>query len=120
MKNEPQNESLDVIEIEPLEGIALPIHIGLFLMALGLDISLTSLLILVFLFFLWSQLESVSYFNIALLFLGFHFYKVKTDSGSFSLISKEKDCKIKNGETKSFERLYRINNFTFIQLNKGD
>lgn len=115
-KKKLHNESLNVIEMEPLEGIALPIHIGLFLMALGLDISLTSIIILFSLFFLWLKLESVSYFNIVLLFLGFHFYKIKTNSGSFCLISKEKDCKIKNGKEKPFKDLYRINNFTFIQF----
>lgn len=113
----PKIDTLKVSEIKPVEGVFLPVYIGLFVIALELGDSLTTetTFLVLFLFILWIYFESVSYFNPFFLFFRYRFYEVKSENNiSFVLITKQKDLK----KITTLESLIRINNFTFMECEK--
>jgi hypothetical protein len=109
-----KGDTVQVSKIKPAEGVFLPVYIGLFVIALSFNqgISLESMFLIVFLFALWLHFENVSYFNPFLLFFGYRFYEVESESNiSIIVITKRKDIKI----IETFENLIRVNNFTFLE-----
>jgi len=107
-------DTIDVDEIKPVEGVFLPVYIGLFVIALELggEITIETIFLICFLFVLWFFLEGVSYFNPFFLFFGYKFYEVKNSKKTtFMVITKKKDVK----EISKFKHLIRINNFTFLE-----
>ena len=111
--------SLAVVEIQPVEQELIPTYIGLFiiLISLGeLDLFMQILLIIL-LFLIWFFfLERTYYFNLLWLLI-FRYYKVKDEYGNTYLIySKKKDLKKNDstGDIIKFNKLVRVNNFTFI------
>lgn len=112
-------DNLEVVEIQPVEQELIPTYIGLFiiLISLGeLDL-LMQILLIILLFLIWFFfLERTYYFNLLWLLM-FRYYKVKDKYGNTYLIySKKKDLKknISTGDIIKFNKLVKVNNFTFI------
>lgn len=109
-----EGDSLEVIEIKPIESVAVPTYIGLFVIALGLNsIAIpTALVILIVLFMFWTRLEKIFYFNPIWLFFGYRFYEVKSSGdNTYTLITKRDRLK---GQ-QDFTSLRRLNNYTFLE-----
>ncbi len=110
-------DTMVVADIRPLESAALPTYIGLCVITLdlsGLAVERAGAILLV-LYILWWQLERVFYFNPVWLCLGYRFYEVRTSGGNTCVvISRVRDRK----NTTSFERLLRINEYTFLEVER--
>lgn len=107
-------DSLIVSEVRPIESVAVPTYIGLFVIALGISNSgdASAVLVLVALFLLWTRLEKIFYFNPIWLFFGYRFYEVKSKDGNvYTLVTKKDKLK---GSSK-FANLRRINDYTFLE-----
>lgn len=107
-------EELKVKTIRPMESNFLPVYIGLFVVALELDntLSIESGILIFVLFVFWIYLENVAYFNPFLLIFGYRFYEVTSEDDSISvIITKKPDIK----QITNFESLMRITNFNFIE-----
>jgi hypothetical protein len=107
-------DTLQVVEIKPIESVAVPTYIGLFVIAIGLNqVALPiSLIILVVMFLFWVRLERIFYFNPIWLFFGYRFYEVKSDKeNTYTLITKRDRLKGKQ----SLGNLRRLNNYTFLE-----
>ena len=110
----PKADSLEVREIKPIESVAVPTYIGLFVIALGLNqIPMpVPFVILTVLFLFWTRLEKIFYFNPIWLFFGYRFYEVKSSNdNTYTLITKRDRLK---GE-QDFTSLRRLNNYTFLE-----
>lgn len=110
----PKGDSLEVRELKPIESVAVPTYIGLFVIALGLsEIPMpVPLVVLVVLFLFWTRLEKIFYFNPIWLFFGYRFYEVKSSNdNTYTLITKRDRLK---GE-QDFNSLRRLNNYTFLE-----
>ena len=79
-------ESMVVTELKPIESVAVPTYIGMFVIAIGIDSSLSGGIILLALFLFWLRIEKIFYFN---------------------------PVWLKGGH--EFKKLYRINNYTFFE-----
>ncbi|MFK4915439.1 hypothetical protein ACI1T6_01180 [Lactococcus petauri] len=113
-------DTSNIISIKPMESSVIPTYIGLFVIMLGFgEIGFQKLLPLVLLlFFLWILFERNYYFNIFWSILGYRFYEATDINGNtITLISKKIDMK-NSAKDKSFEKLARINNFTFLEVEK--
>ncbi|PID87361.1 hypothetical protein CSB07_01575 [Candidatus Gracilibacteria bacterium] len=107
-------DTVKVLKIKPVEGVYLPIYIGLFVIALSFtNINLVnSYFLITLLFIFWLNFENVAYFNPFFIFLGYSFYEVETEDGiTIMLILRRKGIK----KMKKIEKLIRINDFTFLQ-----
>lgn len=102
-----------VIEIELANNNFLPTYLGYFFVSLGVDDNPT--LIVVFLMiYVFTFLSQTLYFNPIFLLFGYHFYFIKTSKNvKIFLITKKH---LKNPGEVGFDRLRRINNYTFIDL----
>lgn len=112
-------ESLEVEEEKPLESVAVPTYIGLFVIAVGLNglDQRVSWLILLGLFLFWTRIEKIFYFNPIWLFFGYRFYEVKSiNNNTYTLVTKRDRLKGKQ----SLDRLIRLNNYTFLERGKYD
>lgn len=114
-------DNQDGIEsIKPVEFLYIPVYLGLVIISLGLNKFssniLEVLIIIIIIFFVWLKLENVSFFNFYWLFFGYRFYEISTKNSSYMLISKRKDVKNKN--TIKSLKLKRINNYTFLDMEK--
>lgn len=110
----PAGETLIVNEEKPIESVAVPTYIGLFVITIGLSEipEATSWIILLVLFLFWTRLEKIFYFNPIWLFFGYRFYEVKSSNkNTYTLVTKRGRLKGKQ----SFENLRRINNYTFLE-----
>jgi len=108
-------ETLVVDEEKPIESVAVPTYIGLFVIALSLGSMSqeTSLVVLIILFAFWTRLEKIFYFNPIWLFFGYRFYEVKSASkNTYTLVTKRDRLKGKH----DFDKLRRINNYTFLEF----
>lgn len=107
--------TLNTTEIKPIENIAIPTYIGMFVIALEIGGSLDlrhSLAILVLLLVLWWLFERVFYFNPMWLFFGFRFYEAKTKKGNtFTVISARRNLK----GACEFTDLRKINEYTYLE-----
>ena len=116
-KTFPDGNSLKADEIKPIENIAMPTYIGMFVIALEIGGSLDlqrSSAVLILLLILWWLFERVFYFNPVWLLFGYRFYEAKTVNGNtFTVISKQKNLK---GNC-DFDNLRKINEYTYLESN---
>jgi len=107
-------DTLRVTEIKPIESVAVPTYIGLFVIAIGLNsvVAPIAAVILIIMFLFWMRLERIFYFNPIWLFFGYRFYEIKSDrENTYTLITKRDRLKGKQ----SLVGLRRINNYTFLE-----
>ncbi|MDR1033159.1 MAG: hypothetical protein LBL41_00045 [Bifidobacteriaceae bacterium] len=105
----------EITRIRPIEHIAMPTYLGLFVISLEiveLDVWLaTSILIILFTF--WRRFEKVFYFNPIWSLFGYRFYEIETLSGNtMTLITKKSGLRHKE----DFDDLRRINDYTFMEV----
>jgi len=111
----PNGNTLQAEEIKPIENVAMPTYIGMFVIALEVSGSLNterSLAILVLLLVLWGLFERVFYFNPVWLLFRYRFYEVRSgDGNTFTIISRRKDLK----GAHDFSNLRKINEYTYLE-----
>lgn len=114
----PADDTLEVEgnDIVPVEGNFLPTYIGMYVISISLGaIDADTIVICAFLFVMWLQLGSVSYFNPFISLLGYRYYSVRSiGNKTITLITKEKDLK----QATTIDNLVRINNYTFFRKMK--
>lgn len=96
----------------------LPSYLGYFFVALSIDKNDWILFWVVFaLVYIFTYTSQLLYFNPLFLLMGFHFYYVMSQKQvKIFIISRKKD--IRGVKNLSFDKLKRINNFTFIDEEK--
>ena len=96
----------------------LPSYLGYFFVALSIDKNDWVLFWVIFaLVYIFTYTSQLLYFNPLFLLMGFHFYYVMSqEQVKIFIISRKKD--IRGVKNLSFNRLKRINNFTFIDEEK--
>jgi hypothetical protein len=109
------NDTLKINSIKVAEPIYIPVYVAYFVIAMSITTIKTFCWITLILFLL-IRATKMFYFNPILLLFGYHFYEAQDKNETcLLLISKKTDLK---GE-QDFQDLYRLNNFTFLDL-KGD
>jgi len=104
-----------IITSEPANDAFLPSYLGYFFVAL----SITNLEVFVFVFSvicIFVYFSRISYFNPVFFLFGFNFFYVTTESNEKILLITKKE--IKNPIEVSFGALKRINNYTFIDMER--
>lgn len=105
--------ALSVQEIELANNNFLPTYLGYFFVSLGIE-DISTLIVVFLIIYVFTYLSQTLYFNPLFLLFGYHFYFIKTSGNvKIFLITREK---IKIPGTVGFNRLKRINNYTFIDL----
>lgn len=111
----PDGNTLQAEEIKPIESVAMPTYIGLFVIALEVSGSLDaerSLAVLFLLLILWGLFERVFYFNPVWLLFKYRFYEARSgDGNTFTVISKQRDLK----GARDFNNLRKINEYTYLE-----
>ncbi|MEM1484250.1 hypothetical protein V6615_05140 [Oscillospiraceae bacterium PP1C4] len=113
--------SYDSIEKQPLDieqanNSFLPSYLGYFFVALGV-LTTETLWFIYFILFVFTFCSQTMYFNPIFLIFGYQFYNVTTaDNIKIFLISRKQ---IKTTKELVFPTLKRINNFTFIDVEKA-
>lgn len=113
--------SYDSIEKQPLDieqanNSFLPSYLGYFFVALSVPTTET-LWFIYFILFVFTFCSQAMYFNPVFLIFGYQFYNVTTaDNVKIFLISRKQ---IKTTKELVFPMLKRINNFTFIDVEKA-
>lgn len=111
----PADDTLEVEgnDIIPVEGNFLPTYIGMYVISISLGaIDADTIVICGFLFVMWLQIGSVSYFNPFISLLGYRYYSVRSvGNKTITLITKERDLK----QAIKIDNLVRINNYTFFK-----
>ncbi|SES46066.1 hypothetical protein [Psychrobacillus sp. OK032] len=98
-------------EVEQANNAFLPSYLGYFFVALSVPYFETLFFVFIILF-VFTFLSQTLYFNPLYLIFGYHFYYVTTNTSvKVFIISKRI---LKDPKNLSFQRLKRINNFTFI------
>lgn len=110
-----QLKSHSIKEIESANNNFLPIYLGYFFVSLSVN-SIPTLVVIFTIIFVFTYLSQTFYFNPIFLLFGYHFYFIKTTHNVKIFIITKK--KIKTPREYNFENLRRINNYTFIELNK--
>ncbi len=108
-------ETLTIQEEKPIESVAVPTYIGLFVIAIGLqELSQgVGYIVLVILFLFWRRLEKIFYFNPIWLFFGYRFYEVKSGkNNTYTLITKRSKLK----GSYSLSKLRRLNDYTYLEI----
>ena len=100
-----------IIEVEQANNVFLPSYLGYFFVALSVSKSDTLYFVFLILF-IFTFLSQTLYFNPLFLFFGYNFYNVTTNNNIKIFIVSKKT--IKNPKDIGFNKLKRINNFTFI------
>lgn len=101
----------NVKDIEPANNSFLPSYLGYFFVALSVPYYETLIFIFVILF-AFTYFSQTLYFNPLFLLWGYQFYYITTGNNvKIFLISKRR---IRSTEGLSFQKLKRINNFTYI------
>lgn len=110
-KDELQARS--IIEIELANNNFLPTYLGYFFVSLGIE-DISTLIIVFTIIYVFTFLSQTLYFNPIFLLFGYHFYFIKTSRNvKIFLITRKQ---LKSPGENSFEKLKRINNYTFIEL----
>lgn len=110
-KDRVQNSS--VIEIELANNNFLPTYLGYFFVSLGIE-DIPTLIVVFTIIYVFTFLSQTLYFNPIFLLFGYHFYFIKTSRNIKIFLITRKQLKTP-GEN-GFEKLRRINNYTFIEL----
>lgn len=98
-------------EVEEANSTFLPVYLCYFFVGLGID-KCHHLIFIYLIIFIFTYVAQASYFNPIFLLFGYHFYKVKTTTGTkIFLIVRENIRRV--SEVNLFN-LRRINNNTFI------
>lgn len=106
-------QSGSVKEIELANNNFLPTYLGYFFVSLGVE-DVSTLIVVFAIIYGFTFLSQTLYFNPIFLLFGYHFYFIKTSGNvKIFLITKRK---LKTPGQDSFEKLRRINNYTFIEL----
>lgn len=102
---------LGVTEIENMDGEFLPVYLGYFFVALGLDNIYVAmgLFLIVWIFVSYTR---VQYYNPVFLFYNYHFFRVKTEDGIMVFLITKRDLRI--NEKLNFENLGRINDYVYF------
>jgi hypothetical protein len=109
------NETTEVIRIRPIESVAMPTYVSLFVVSLEMASNSyeLSVSILVLLFVFWVFFERVFYFNPIWVIFGYRFYEIESkNNNTFTLITKKQDLK----NSQKMSNLRKINNYTFMEL----
>ncbi len=106
-------QSSSVKEIELANNNFLPTYLGYFFVSLGVE-DIPTLIVVFTIIYVFTFLSQTLYFNPIFLLFGYHFYFIKTSGNVKIFLITRKQLKTP-GET-SFEKLRRINNYTFIEL----
>lgn len=102
-----------VSEIELANNNFLPTYLGYFFVSLGIE-DVPTLIVVFSIIYIFTFLSQTLYFNPIFLLFGYHFYFIKTSQNiKIFLITREQ---LKTPGENSFEKLRRINNYTFIEL----
>lgn len=108
-----EDDIKSIVEIEQVNEVFLPTYLGYFFVALSIG-NIKTLIWLYSIIFIFIFTSSSFYFNPLFIILRYNFYNIVTKNGvKIFLITRRK---IKNIEKFSFEKVQRINNFTFIEL----
>ena len=94
----------------------LPIYLGYFFVSLSVPNWITMCIVFVIVF-LFSFLSGSQLFNPLFLLFGYHYYFIKTTTGT-SLFLIKKGPVIRNVAELDLDNLYRINNSSFFQLER--
>lgn len=109
----------EIIEIENSTNNFLPSYLGYFFVALSIsDNDFLTMSIIYFIIVLFVFYSQTNYFNPFLLILGYKFYKIKTKTGLSLLLISKKEFKKSNEVI--IEKVYRINNSTYIDTQKSE
>jgi hypothetical protein len=106
-----------VTDIEQANNEFLPSYLGYFFVAL----SVTSVETMVFIYgmlFVFTFVSQTLYFNPIFLCFGYHFYYIVTEENVKQFIITKK--KLRSTKGLAFQSLRRINNFTYIDEEKGE
>lgn len=106
-------QSTSVREIELANNNFLPTYLGYFFVSLGIN-DVSTLIIVFIIIYVFTVLSQTLYFNPIFLLFGFHFYFVTTSRNVKIFLITKKQLKTPGDD--NFERLKRINNYTFIEL----
>lgn len=102
-------------EIKPIEHVAIPVYMGMFVIAIEIAGSLDvrhAAVVMTLLFLLWAMIEKVFYFNPFWLMFGYRFYEARGDDGNtITIISRRDGLKAR----KTFADLKKINEHTFLE-----
>ena len=102
-----------VQEIELANNNFLPTYLGYFFVSLSVN-NVNTLVVVFLIIYVFTFLSQTLYFNPIFLLFGYHFYFVKTSSNiKIFLISRKR---LKTPGKDDFDKLKRINNYTFIEL----
>ena len=102
-----------VKEIELANNSFLPTYLGYFFVSLSVNNSAT-LTVVFAIIYVFTFLSQSLYFNPIFLLFGYHFYFIKTTENiKIFLITKKQ---LRSPGNDGFDRLKRINNYTFIDL----
>lgn len=100
-------------EIELANNNFLPTYLGYFFVSLGIE-NVPVLIVVFTIIYIFTFLSQTLYFNPIFLIFGFHFYFIKTSADiKIFLITRKQ---LKAPREHNFEKLRRINNYTFIDL----
>lgn len=101
-----------VLSIEQANGTFLPVYLGYFFVALGIERLQVFVPVYIFIF-IFTYVSQAQYFNPIFLLFGYHFYNVTTANATkIVIISK---TKFRTGKDITFPRLRRITEFTFME-----
>ena len=117
LKKSSNQESADVIELNPHEAQIVPSFVGMFVVSLSLaSMSIPSVIIVsVLMFLFWGILCHTSYYNPFFTLFGYRFYQARLNDpcAKFVIIITKKDG-LKSGM--KIDNLRRINNYTFMEF----
>lgn len=108
-------EKDSIISIEQANNAFLPSYLGYFFVALSVPYVETLIFVFAILF-IFTFLSQTLYFNPLFLVFGYHFYYLNTTNNVQLFIITRKE--FKDPKNIKIEQLRRINNFTFIDINK--
>lgn len=106
-------QSNSIKEIELANNNFLPTYLGYFFVSLGIN-DIPTLVVVFMIIYVFTFLSQTLYFNPIFLLFGYHFYFIKTSGNVKIFLITRKQLK-RPGEN-GFEKLRRINNYTFIEL----
>lgn len=99
--------------IELADNSFLPSYLGYFFVAISID-NVSTMEIFYAIIFIFTFVSGVEYFNPIFLIMGYHIYKIESDTGVQNIIILKSKSVIRNSEEISNLKLYRINNLTYI------
>ncbi len=107
----------DVVEVKDASSNFLPGYLGYFFVSLSIgDGEVFTLCFVFFLVTIFVFLSQVNYYNLMFLCFGYRFYHIRTKNGLTLLLISRK--KFKKADEIDIQKVYRVNDFTFIDKEK--